>query len=99
MNFQPDYGTGKTLSASSTSSRVQLHASAAGGGGRSVYIYNAGPEAAFVRAGDSTVVATTADYPIAPGIAVIVSGGNSTHVAGITSSGTATISAISGQGN
>lgn len=91
------------LSATTSSSRVQVLTSAAiqgTNGTHVVRIYNAGSVAVFIEFGNSTVTAsTTADMPIAPGsVESFHVFPYETHVAGITASGTATIYATPGHG-
>lgn len=94
--FRTDGAATLTMSATGTTSRVQIQT--ATGGTQNVRVYNAGTVAVFVACGDVTVVATTAaGLPIAPGT-VEVLGCNQTHLAGITASGTATLYATAGTG-
>jgi hypothetical protein len=94
--FRPVANGTLTLSATTSSSRVQVSAVAVP---QEYRIYNAGTVAVFIEDGNSAVTAnTTADVPIAPGaIEVLTLAG--THVAGITASGTATIYITPGDGN
>jgi hypothetical protein len=72
---------------------------------QAVRVYNAGTAVAFIKAGDSTVTAATTDLPIAPGVVEVLdmkaTFGTAplTHIAGITSSGTATVYFTCGQGS
>lgn len=58
----------------------------------------------YIRAGDSTVVATTSDTWLVPGVVEVfdladsANGGTFTHIAGITASGTATLRITTGSG-
>jgi len=95
--FRTDGVATITLSATATSSRVQLRATQTGGT-QNVRLYNAGATAVFIECGTVTVVATTAaSLPIAPG-SVEVLGCNATHMAGITATGTATLYVTPGTG-
>jgi hypothetical protein len=86
--FRTDGAATVSLAATATTGRVQIQTAA--GGTQNVRVYNAG--------GDVTVVATTAaGLPIAPGAVEIV-GCNQTHIAGITSTGTATLYLTPGTG-
>ena len=94
--FRTDGAATVTLSATGTTSRVQLQTAVPGA--PNVRLYNAGSVPVFVNCGDVTVVATTATgLPIAPG-SVEVLGCQSTHISGITASGTATLYATPGPG-
>jgi len=94
--FRTDGAATVTLSATGTTSRVQLQTAVPGV--PNVRLYNAGSVAVFVNCGDVTVVATTASgLPVAPG-SVEILGCQNTHVAGITASGTATLYVTPGTG-
>ena len=73
------------LAVNNVSSRVQLS-----GAGKHVRVYNAGPNTAFVKAGDNTVVATLTSMPIKSGAVEIFNFAGpdkdtaNTHLAGIT---------------
>lgn len=94
--FRTDGAATVTLAATATTGRVQIQAAV--GGTQNVRVYNAGTGAVFVNCGDVTVVATVAaGLPIAPGTVEII-GCNQTHIAGITSTGTATLYVTPGTG-
>lgn len=66
-------------------------------------VCNTGTVAASVAFGDSTVVATTANFSIPPGTTnvpscVVLAGGSAAYIAAITSSGTTTLTISSGSG-
>lgn len=63
-----------------------------------VRMRQAGTAECYIKFGDSTVVATTADMPVASGSTELFTKGSTTHVAFITSSGTALISFTNGEG-
>ena len=68
-------------------------------GGVSVRVYNATSVTVFIQFGDSTVAATTAKMPIPAGaVETIQIGRATTHVAGITASGTGTLYVTPGMG-
>lgn len=92
--FAPDTSGNITLSATTTTSRVQLSAFTSPGEYR---VYNAGTVAVCIRTGDSSVNALTTDMPLAPGALEVLTL-RGTHVAGITASGTATVSFTPGDG-
>jgi hypothetical protein len=75
-----------TLSVSTSSARVALPA------GSALYLRNDGAVAAAFRLGSSSVVALTTDPPLGPGDVLQMSAGGNTHLAGITLSGSSTLS-------
>lgn len=82
---------------SGTSSRTALV-----GIGNTVMLTNTGSVTAYVAFGTSSVVATTAYYPVLPGSKEILSLSDETaptHVAAITDSGTTTLLVHKGYGN
>ena len=87
MTSQP-FGPGATVSltCSGTSASVQVSGSSAV---RMVRVYNSGAVDVFIKSGDSTVVATTSDTPMPPGIVEILNIGTKQYIAGITASGQA----------
>ena len=94
--FRTDGAATASLAATSTSSRVQIQTAVPGA--PNARIYNSGSVPVFVECGDITVVATVAaSLPVAPGT-VEVLGCQRTHVAGITSTGTATLYVTPGTG-
>lgn len=91
--FSP-LGNSVVISGTITSSRTQLPTT--GGAAR---VYNSGSVIAFVRFGDSTVVAAATDSFVAPGSTEVFNIPSScTHVAGITASSTASIYVERGDG-
>lgn len=93
-------GLGVVLScttSSGTSSRTALV-----GTGGVLMLTNVSDVVAYVAFGDSSITATTAYYPVLPGTKEVITLSTEstiTHVAGITSSGTATVLAHRGYGN
>lgn len=63
-----------------------------------VRMRQAGTAECYIKFGDSTVVATTADMPVASGSTELFTKGGATHVAFITASGTALVSFTNGEG-
>lgn len=97
--FRPlDAGT-VSLSATTGSSRVRLPEVA---GRRQYRIHNAGSVPVFVRFGGVSIAAATTDMPIPGGVVETFSldalDGGPLYLAGITSSGSATLYATSGYG-
>lgn len=78
-----------TLSASTSSTRVALTSATVGF--NTVLVYNTGSVTAYVAAGGSSVVATTASTPVLAGSCVAQWSGSSIYVAGITGSSTASL--------
>ncbi len=83
-----------SLSATTSTGRVVITASTGVGEYR---VYNAGPSTVFIKEGDNTVIAAVTDMPIPAGAVEVLSFG-STNIAGITSTGTATLYITSGDG-
>ena len=92
--FAPDASGTVTLSATTTTSRVAISGSDSPGEYR---VYNAGTVAVFIRTGNSSVNAVVTDMPLAPGALEVLTL-RGTHVAGITASGTASVSFTPGDG-
>ena len=83
-------GTTSDLSGSSRTANI---------GSVSVRVYNSTAVTVFVQFGDSTVAATTAKMPVPAGaIETFQIGRATTHVAGITASGTGTLYVTPGMG-
>lgn len=83
-----------SLAVTTSTGRVALAADAS-----SVRLYNAGTATAFVKFGDSSITAATTNMPIPAGVVeTFRPPGGATHVAAITSSGTATLYVTSGEG-
>lgn len=94
--FRWDGAATVTLSATGTTSRVQVQA--AEGGTQAVRLYNAGTVPVFVACGAALVVATVAaGLPVAPG-SVEVLGCNQPYIAGITAGTAATVYVTAGTG-
>lgn len=92
--------TTSTIEADTNSDRVALSTP----NPNTVLCYNSGSVPVFVRAGGSTVTATTADMPIVGGeyrvfnLKDSITSGEFTHIAVITGSSTATIYFTPGSG-
>ena len=74
------------------------------GSGSVLMLTNVSTETAYIAWGDSSITATTSYFPLLPGTKEIVTlstegGTSTTHVAGITASGTATVIVHRGYGN
>jgi hypothetical protein len=83
-----------TLSATGSSSRVQLPA-----GGPNIGITNTGTDVVFVLLGNSSVTATTANgQPVAAGQKMTIAVGTATYLAGISGSGTQVLTIQIGTG-
>ena len=57
----PNYGSGVTLTAGAASLTTPIHEDA-----KSIVITNLGSNVAYIRIGNSSSVATTADFPVLP---------------------------------
>lgn len=96
QTFTPAYGNGDSLTAGATSASLEIDSSA---NRPSVVITNDGDDIVYVRTGDSSVVATTADYPILGKNQVSISKDHRhTHIAIIAPVGTPIVHAIAGNG-
>lgn len=92
--FMPDRGGNQTVSGTTSSSSVSVRATA-----KSVRIVNTGSVVVFVRMGQSTQTATSADTPVRGGSDVILAKGDGDGtVAVITASSTATVYVQPGEG-
>jgi len=65
--FKPGYGTGSINAVTDVSAQADLTPNA-----RSVCLTNLGGQTVWVRCGDSSVAATTADYPLVSGSQVSI---------------------------
>lgn len=94
--FSPAYGSGTIIAVSTSSANGEVDASRSRS---AVCVSNIGSEAAYIRTGDSTVVATTADYLLLSGTQVTISKKKTdTHLAAITASGASSVHIIAGAG-
>ena len=93
-SFTPVYGSGVTVAPNGTSARSSISDS-----GAIALITNTGSSICYVRTGDSTVVATAADYPVYPSNQVTVSKQpGDDYIAYITGGDTGSIHVMSGDG-
>jgi hypothetical protein len=91
--FNPAWGSGITVSPTSSSASAEI-----GGGNKTVVFTNTGTNVCYVRCGDSSVTATTADYPVVVGQQVAIGKFQDyTHVAYISAGGT-DLHIIAGEG-
>lgn len=86
----------QTISASTTSARVLVDNT--GANGDHLMVLNESSAIAYVKGGDSSVTATIADYPVAPGKEIIRLPNQTTHVAAILKAGTGSVYVCKGQG-
>jgi hypothetical protein len=92
--FNPSFGAGVTVSATTTSS-----ATLKGAGAAQFVATNLGSAVVYVSTGLSTVVATAADYPVLPGTQVSLTKRlDDTHIGLLASSGTQSVHIIPGVG-
>lgn len=89
--FAPSGNT--TLAATTTTNRVVLPSA-----DTSVLVQNLGAATAYVKFGTVAVNATLTDTPVLPGQSLVFNSGASTYLAGITSSGTASLTITTGSG-
>jgi hypothetical protein len=93
-SFDPAYGSGVTVSATSTSA-----SSVIGAGSKVLLLTNLGGEAVYVRAGIPGIAATLADYPVPAGMQVTISKFQDfSTVAYRTASGTVSLHIMAGEG-
>lgn len=64
--FQPSYGSGAVVTPAAGSANVTIPA------GKSLCLTNLGTNVCYIRVGQTSQTATTADYPVPPGMQVIV---------------------------
>ena len=94
--FTPSYGRGIANTTSTTTSNSEIDSN---GNRQSVVITNTGTDLVFAHTGDSSVVATAADYPVLGGSQVSISkDARDTHIAIIASAGNPLVYAIAGSG-
>ena len=93
--FGPSWGRGVIRTTTTSSSRI-----AVGLGARVICVTNQdSTDAVYIRSGDSTVVATSADYPLPKdGQSTLTKNPGDTHVAVIAVAGTPSVHIIPGQG-
>lgn len=85
--LMPTYGAGQSLSIGTSTQNLAL--SASGAEMSNLYLYNSGSAAVYVRVGKGAQTATTADFPIPPGAAVVIGKPiGADNLAGIAGSGT-----------
>lgn len=65
--FSPAYGNGQALTAGAASLRTTINKNSS-----SVRIVNAGANIAYVKVGEGTISATTADLPILSGQTIVI---------------------------
>jgi len=93
--FAPHYGSGQTVTPTTTSASVQL-----GLGDKTIVLTNLSSSVvAYVRTGVSGVVATAADYPVPALAQVSISKPqDDTHIAFVTSALSSSLHIMSGEG-
>ena len=92
--FNPSYGTGVTVAPTASTANSAIRS-----GTQSLCFTNLGTVTVYVRTGNSSEVATAADYPILAGQQVTVTRRqDDTHVAYITASGTGSLHIMGGEG-
>lgn len=92
--FNPRYGSGQTVSPGAASASVSV-----GSGQKTLCITSLNAVQCYVRVGDSSAVATAADYPIPPGGQVtITKNQDSDYVAYIAPAGGGSLHIMTGEG-
>lgn len=93
ISFNPHYGSGAVVSPAATSASTLI-----GDGQASIVLTNLGDNVCYVRVGNSTVTATTSDYPVLAGQQVsLTKFQDHTHIAHISADGTS-LHVITGEG-
>lgn len=94
-SFNPAYGSGVTVSPGAVSA-----SSTVGFGSKALVITNlSSTVVAYVRVGEGSATATTADYPVLPGTQVSISKAQDQNVvAYITASGSSSLHIMAGEG-
>ena len=94
--FSPEYGTGVTIAATTTSAQAALT-----GNGSLIRVTNLGASMVFIKVGTGTVTATTSDTALPSGQSMTICrtpvGGLHNVIAAVTSTLTATVYAITGE--
>lgn len=92
--FNPAYGSGQAVAPGAASARVAL-----GAGQKTVCITSLNAVQCYVRVGDSTVTASTADYPIpSNGQVTITKFQDYDHIAFIAPAGGGSLHIMTGEG-
>lgn len=92
--FNPSYGSGQIVSPDVSSARVLI-----GSGQKSLCITSLNAVQCYIKVGDSTATATTADYPIPPGGQVtITKNQDRDYVAYIAPAGGGSLHIMTGEG-
>lgn len=95
QSFAPGYGSGVIVTAGATSAAAAM----LGASSTAVCLTNSGTDAVYVRTGDNTVAATTADYPVLGGQQVTITiNADHTHFAYIAPSGAPVLHVMRGEG-
>ncbi len=94
--FSPEYGTGVTISATTTSAQASLT-----GNGSLIRVTNLGTALVFIKVGTGTVTAAATDTALPSGQSMTICrtpvGSLHNVIAAVTASGTATVYAITGE--
>lgn len=94
--FNPAWGKGVTVTPGTTSARSSIDPL---GRSDSVCLTNLSSVTCYIRTGNSTATATTADYPVPANSQVTIRKDQyDTHIAYITASGSASLHVIIGDG-
>jgi len=93
LEIKPNSLTASVLAVTTSTARVALQANP-----RKIAVINTGTAVAFVNLGDNTVNAAVSNIPVLPGEPVIlnasVAGVIATHIAGITGTGSTSLSIV-----
>ena len=92
-SFMPNGQPTASATATTATARLQLDQFS-----NVVRLRQAGTSEVYIKFGDSTVTATLTDMPVASGATETFTKGSATHVAFITSAGTAAVAFTNGEG-
>ena len=96
QTFAPSYGNGISITGAATTANAEIDSNRTRS---ALTVTNTGSDLVYVRTGDSTVVATSADYPVLGGTQVSLSKfEDHSHIAVIAPSGSPVVKAMSGLG-
>lgn len=90
---QPVYGSGAVVTPAAASASVTINAQS-----KQMILTNLGANVCYVRIGNGTVVASTADYPVPSGAQLVVSKGDGDNVLAHISAAGTTLHYMPGEG-
>lgn len=91
--FNPSYTSGQIVAPAAAAASVSINAEA-----KSVCLSNLGGFVCYVRVSNAAVSATTADYPVMPGVQVVISKGDGENVLSHISAAGTSLHIMTGEG-